>query len=82
MIPVDLASERRLLVNVHLIEAVEAMPNGSVIVTGTRRIAVVNSAAYLLEAIEAVQQEVRSVALERLTRPHAELQLVRSVEPD
>jgi len=82
MIPVDLISGRRLLVNVHLIETVEAMAHGSVIVTGTRRIAVANPAAYLLEAIEAVQQEVRSVALERLRRPRVELQLIGFVELD
>ena len=66
MIQVELISGKRILVNIHLIESIEESFGRSIIVTDTRRFEVTDSPVVLTGAIEAVHQEIRRMATEKL----------------
>ncbi|MGA9598091.1 MAG: flagellar FlbD family protein [Acidimicrobiia bacterium] len=82
MVPVELVSGRRLLLNVHVIESIEELASGSVVVTDSQRYRVIDSADCLVEAIEAVRRKARAIALERLQPRRVELQVVAALGGD
>ena len=76
MIPVELGGGRRILVNARLIESIEDLASGSVVVTDSQRYRVIDSADCLVEAIEAVRRKARAIALERLQPRRVEFHAV------
>jgi uncharacterized protein YlzI (FlbEa/FlbD family) len=76
MIPVELDDGRRVLLNEHVILAIQDTPGGAVIFMNGRSLAVSNTAARLVEAIEDVHRRVRAAATDKLSQRSGALHVV------